>query len=76
MKVYLLTRDTRCHDYGDDGVYGTYSTFEKALAALREELDHWTDEELNNYKEYNSDFSKGQIYTEEDTWEIIEKEVE
>lgn len=76
MKVYLLNRDTRKHYYGDDGTYGTFSTFEKAQTALREKLDNWTDEELNAYKEYGSDFSKGCIYTEEDSWEIIEKEID
>lgn len=76
MKIYLLTRETRKHYYGDDGVYGTFSTFEKALAELRKKLSSWSDEELQKYKEYNSDFNKGCIFTEEDSWEIIEKEVE
>lgn len=76
MKIYLLTRETRKHYYGDDGVYGTFSTFEKAHAALRKELRSWTDEELNEYTQYGSDWSKGRIFTEEDSWEIIEKEIE
>lgn len=76
MKIYLLTRETRKHYYEDDGVYGTFSTFEKAQAFLRKKLSSWTDQELNEYKEYGSDWSKGCIYTEEDSWEIIEKEIE
>lgn len=76
MKVFLLNRETRKHYYGDDGTYGTFSTFEKAQVALRKELSHWTDEKLNSYNKYDSDWSKGRIYTEEDSWEIIEQEIE
>jgi hypothetical protein len=74
MKTYIVNIETRKNDRDD--VLGPYRTFEKAKEAMREHLDLWTDEELESYKEYDSDFNKGCIYTEEESIEIIEREME
>ena len=74
MKVYLVNITTRKNDR--DGVLGPFTTLEKAKQAIREHLSHWTDERLNEYKEYGSDFSKGLILTEEYSIETIERELD
>jgi len=74
MKVYLVDITTRKNDR--DCNLGPYSTFEKAKKALREHYEYWTEEELRAYKEYDSDYDKGCIFTEEDSAEIFEREIE
>lgn len=74
MKVYIVDITTRKNDR--DATLGPYSTFEKAKQALREHFDHWTEEELREHKDYDSDFDKGCIFTEETSAEIIERELD
>lgn len=74
MKTWIVDIETRKNDRDD--TLGPFSTFEKAKKAIREHLSHWTDEELNEYKEYGSDFSKGNIYTEEYSIETYEREMD
>lgn len=71
MKTYTIFIETRKGD--DNGFLGPFSTFEKAQEKLKEHFD-WMD--VKNYKEFDSDFSKGEIYTEEESVQIIEREIE
>ena len=72
MKVYLVNIDTR--KTARDELLGPFSSFEDAQNAIRE-LYYWYNGDIADHKEYNSDFSKGQIYTEEESVEILEREV-
>ena len=74
MKVYIVDIETRKGD--GNGTLGPFTTFGKALQAMRDYFSHWTQEELDEYDEFDSDISKGQIYTEEESVEIIERELE
>jgi hypothetical protein len=74
MKVYIVNIETRKGDGND--ILGPFTTFGKALQAIREHFYCWTQEELDEYDEFDSDISKGQIYTEEESVEIIERELE
>ena len=70
MKVYIVDIDTRKGD--GNGSLGPYTTFEKAQKAIVESYGDW----VKDYTEFDSDFNKGQIYTEDKTIEIIERELE
>ena len=74
MKVFLVDITTRKGD--GDCTLGPYSSFEKAQGALKDYFSFWDLEELENYKEFDSDFSKGWIFTEEKSAEIYERELE
>jgi hypothetical protein len=73
MKVYIVNIETRKGD--GNSILGTFSTFEKAQAALKKYCD-WIDDIENYTDEFDSNFSKGQIYTEEESIEILERELE
>jgi hypothetical protein len=73
MKVYIVDIDTRKGD--NNKTLGPYSTFEKAQAAIKKYCD-WIDDIETYTDEFDSDFSKGEIYTEEETVTILEREVE
>ncbi len=74
MKVYIVDIETRKNDRDD--TLGPFTTFEKAKKALAKHFDHWEEEELKTYKEYGSDFDKGCIFTEEESVQIFERELE
>lgn len=74
MKVYLVNITTRKNDR--DEILGPYSTKEKAIQSIREYFDHWKPEKLDSYKEYGSDINEGRIFTEEDSAEVYEREIE
>lgn len=74
MKVYLVDITTRKNDR--DETLGPFSTFDKAKEALRKHFSHWTEEELREYTEYDSNYDKGCIFTEEESAEIFEREME
>lgn len=73
MKVYIVDITTRKNDR--DRTLGPFTNFEKALESMRKELDFWDDQMLFSYTEYDSDFFKGKIFTEEDSYEIIERDL-
>jgi len=70
MKTYIVNIETRKNDRDD--VLGPFSSFKKAQQAILERKGDW----VLNYDEYDSDFSKGKIYTEEESIEILERELE
>jgi len=73
MKTYTVYIETRKGD--DNGFLGPFSTFEKAQEALKNHCD-WIDDVETYTDEFGSDFGKGCIYTEEESVEIIEREME
>lgn len=73
MKVYIVDIDTRKGD--GDGTLGPFTTFEKAQAAVKDYCS-WIDDIETYTDDFDSDFSKGQIYTEEESIEIIERELQ
>ena len=74
MKVYIVNVTTRKNDR--DAILGPYSTKEKAIQAIREYFGHWRPGKLDAYKEYNSDINEGRIFTEEDSTEVLERELD
>lgn len=74
MKTYIVYIETRKNDR--DEILGPFSTFEKAKDALKKYFNCWTEEELMEYKEYDSNFNEGKIFTEEESAEILEREME
>jgi len=73
MKVYIVDIETRKGD--NNGTLGPFTTFEKAQAAVKEYCD-WIDDIETYTDEFDSDFSKGEIYTEEETITILEREIQ
>ena len=70
MKTWIVDIETRKGDR--DTVLGPFLTFEKAQEALLKYFGEW----IKSYTEYDSDFSKGCIYTEENSAEIYERELQ
>lgn len=70
MKTYIVNIETRKNDR--DCVLGPFVLFENAQKALKE---YMCMDDIEEYTEFDSDFSKGQIYTEEESAEIIEREL-
>jgi len=73
MKVYIIDITTRKND--GDHTLGPFTTFEKAQAALKKYCS-WIDDIETYTDEFESDFAKGQIYNEEESIEIIERELQ
>ncbi len=74
MNVYIVDITTRKNDR--DATLGPFSTKEKAIQAIREYFGHWKPGTLDAYKEYGSDINEGRILTEEDSAEMIERELD
>ena len=74
MKVYIVDIETRKNDRDD--TLGPFTTFAKAVDAMREHFSNWTLQELAEYTEYGSNFNEGKIFTEEESVEIIERELQ
>ena len=74
MKVWIVSIITRKNDR--DATLGPYSTKEKAVQAVREYFNHWKQGKLDSYEEYDSDINEGRIFTEEDSTEVLERELD
>jgi len=74
MKVYLITIDKR-EDYSE--TVGPYSTKEKAISKVnelvRKNYGTRADECL---RAYGGNLSEGTFYSEEETYEIVERELD
>ena len=70
MKTWIVDIETRKNDR--DQTLGPFSTFEKAQEAIVNECGEWVKE----HTDFDSDFSKGEIYTEEETIIILERELD
>lgn len=70
MKTWIVDIDTRKGD--GNGTLGPFSSFEKAQDAIVAEYGDWVKE----HTDFDSDFSKGEIYTEEMTVLILERELD
>lgn len=73
MKVYLVTIEYR---KGGGKTFGPFRTFDTARAAFIKDSGWWTEEKWKNYTEYDSSWEKGTLYTEDQTVEIVERELE
>ncbi len=75
MKTWIVDIETRKNDR--DTTLGPFTTFEKAQDAMREYLRMSIDELLERDAEcdFGSDYNKGLYYSEEETVEIIEREL-
>ncbi len=73
MKTYIVNIETRKGD--KYSILGPFSSFEKARAAMQQEYNYWTDEKWKSYTRYGSSWDKGTIYTEEYSFEILEREL-
>lgn len=72
--VWLVSIEYRKRE--QPGTLGPFKTKERAVQAVRDHLDHWSEEEINSYTECGSDINEGCIYTEEETietfWRVLE----
>jgi hypothetical protein len=69
MKVYIVDIETRKGDGNKQ--LGPFYLRDGALDAIVWHCGEW----VRDYTEYGSDFSKGEIYTEEETILILEREI-
>lgn len=76
MTVYLVDIETQKFD--GSNTLGPFTTFEKAKQAARtcSFLRHWTDEKLDEYDDFDSNWEEGRIYTEDYCIEVFERELE
>lgn len=70
MKTYIVDIETRKGDR--DNTLGPFATFQKAQDAIVNHCGDW----VKTHTEFDSDFNAGKIYTEEETIEILERELE
>ena len=70
MKLWIVDIETRKNDA--DWTLGPFSSFKKAQDAVVERYGEWVKE----HTDFDSDFNKGEIYTEEETIIIMERELD
>jgi hypothetical protein len=73
MKTFIVSIETRKGDR--NATLGPFTTIAKAQEAIHEYLG-WPLEKLISYKNYESDFNKGCILTEEVTIQTLERELD
>ena len=75
MITYIVDIDKR---EGEGSILGPFTNKDKAKAALRKYVEKRYDPEAIKYciAHYNSSFEKGRFNSEEESIEIIEKELE
>jgi hypothetical protein len=71
MKTYLATFE---HRKGESYTLGPFSSFETAQIAVLQDLN-WSKQDWQEYKDYDSSFEDGTIYTEDFSVEIYEREL-